>query len=212
MNEMISPFQEEDGDADDRLWIAAVRQGDRRALEELISRHQRSIYNLSLRMLLNRHDAEDATQEILIKLITKLSTFQGRSRFRTWLYRIAANHLLNMKRGRCEAKITSFDAYRARLDETPNLDLPDPASVPVDLPLLVEEAKIGCMTAMLLCLSREQRLVYLLGEIFQVGDVTGGKIMRIGRAHFRQKLSRARRDLHRFMNEQCGLLNKSNPC
>ena len=75
-------------------------------------------------------DAEDATQEILIKLLTQLSTFQGRSSFRTWLYRIACNHVLNMKRGRGEQQPLSFSDYSRGLGGTPDMDLPEPASVP----------------------------------------------------------------------------------
>jgi len=78
--------------------------------------------------------------------------------------------------------------------------------------LLVDEARIGCTSGMLLCLDREQRLVYVLGEIFGVIDAIGAELLEISRQNFRQKLSRARRDLHSFMQNQCGLVNVANPC
>ena len=84
--------------------------------------------------------------------------------------------------------------------------------MPVDVPLLVEEAKISCTTGMLLCLDRKQRLVFTLGEIFGAGDTVGGEILEMSPDNFRQSLARARRDLYRFMNDQCGLVNASNPC
>jgi RNA polymerase sigma factor (sigma-70 family) len=87
----------------DQNLVLRARAGDRRALEDLIERHQAWIYNIALRMLFHPQDAEDATQEILIKVVTRLASFEGRSSFRTWLYRIVANHLLNVKRGREEA-------------------------------------------------------------------------------------------------------------
>ena len=65
---------------------------------------------------------------------------------------------------------------------------------------------------MLLCLDREQRLIYILGEIFEVTDGVGSELLDISRDNFRQKLARARRDLHNFMNERCGLVNRANPC
>jgi hypothetical protein len=65
---------------------------------------------------------------------------------------------------------------------------------------------------MLLCLDREQRLIYILGEIFGVTDRVGAELLEISRENFRQKLARARRDLHHFMQNQCGLINKANPC
>ena len=200
------------GDADDQDLIRLVQQGSREALELLIARHQSWIYNIVLRMVYNPYDAEDATQEILIKLLTTLSTFEGRSRFRTWLYRIVVNHVLNMKRTRSEAWDWTFEKYGSGLASAPDLDLPDPRSVPADVKLLVDEARIGCSSGMLLCLDREQRIVYILGEIFGVTDLVGSELLEISRDNFRQKLSRARRDLHSFMQDRCGLVNQANPC
>jgi hypothetical protein len=110
----------------DQNLVLRARAGDRRALEDLIERHQAWIYNIALRMLFHPQDAEDATQEILIKVVTRLASFEGRSSFRTWLHRIVANHLLNVKRGREELKVTTFSAYGDGLDNTPDLDPPDP--------------------------------------------------------------------------------------
>jgi RNA polymerase sigma factor (sigma-70 family) len=207
-----SPFDEAGPDTDDRELVRLVQQGDRGALEALVERHRPWIYNVALRMVYLPQDADDATQEILIKVITKLSTFEGRSRLRTWIYRVAVNHLLSMKRTRAEEAAYTFDRYGAGLDSTPDLDLPDPATVPADVQLLVDEARIGCTTGMLLCLDREQRLVYVLGEIFGVTDVVGAELFEVSRDAFRQRLSRARRDLHQFMDRKCGLVNPANPC
>jgi RNA polymerase sigma factor (sigma-70 family) len=197
---------------DDAALVARAQDGSQDALEALVKQHQAWIYNIALRMVYLPQDAEDITQEILIKLITKLSTFEGRSAFRTWLYRIVVNHVLNMKRTRAEEAAWTFERYGSSLDGAPDEELPDQNTVPVDVALLIEEAKIGCTTGMLLCLSREQRLVYVLGEIFGVTDVVGAEFFEISRDAFRQKLARARRDLHQFMGGQCGLINEANPC
>ena len=157
-------------------------------------------------------DAEDASQEILIKVVTKLGSFAGRSSFRTWLYRIAVNHLLNLRRTRAEEMGWTFERYAQGLEAAPDGDLPDPATVPADLQLLVDEARIGCSTGMLLCLDRQQRLVYILGEIFGVTDTVGAELLEVSREAYRQRLSRARRDLHHFMDRKCGLVNPANPC
>lgn len=201
-----------DGDADDLALVRRIQSGDRDALETLIVRHQRWVYNIVLRMVYHPHDAEDVTQEVLIKLLTKLSAFEGRSRFRTWLYRIVVNHVLNMKRARGEAAEWTFQKYGHGLDGAPDAELPDPRAIPADVQLLVDEARITCSSGMLLCLSREQRLAYILGEIFGVSDAVGAELLETSRDNFRQKLSRARRDLHSFMQDKCGLVNKRNPC
>jgi RNA polymerase sigma factor (sigma-70 family) len=203
---------EDDDDREDRALIEQARAGSAGALEALVRRHQAFVFNVAVRMVYCRQDAEDATQEILIKLVTKLSSFEGRSQFRTWLYRIATNHLLNMKRGRVEAGAVTFSDYGRSLDETPDLDIPDSREMPIDSKLFLEEARIACTSAMLLCLDREQRLTYVLGEILGLTDVVAGEILELSRDAFRQRLARARRDLHSFLNDKCGLMNKDNPC
>jgi RNA polymerase sigma factor (sigma-70 family) len=199
-------------DRDDQALVARAQAGDRPALEALVGRHQAWIYNIAVRMLGHPQDAEDATQEILIKALTRLSSFEGRSRFRTWLYRIAVNHVLNMKRGRLEPEALTFDCYAHGLDTTPDLELTDGSTAAADVRLLVDEARLGCTSGMLLCLQREQRLVYILGAIFGVSDVVGAELLDTTRDNFRQRLARARRDLHNFMNDKCGLVDPANPC
>jgi len=210
---MMNPFTEvaEDDVADTEL-VERAKSGDRGALEKLVLRHQAWIYNIAIRMVFRPDDAEEVTQEVLVKVITKLSTFQGESKFRTWLYRITTNHVLNIKRRAAESQELTFARYGKAIDETPDLDLPDPSAVPVEVPLLVEEAKIGCTMGMLLCLDRKQRLVFTLGEILGVSDTVAGEVLEMSPDNFRQSLARARRELYSFMNNQCGLVNKNNPC
>ncbi|MBI3885084.1 MAG: RNA polymerase sigma factor [Opitutae bacterium] len=213
MERNTSPFEDVAlrGKRDQEL-VRQAKGGSQAALGELVALHQSWIYNLALRMVLQPADAEDATQEVLIKLVTRLSTFDGRSSLHTWLYRIAINHLLNMKRGRAESREITFAQYGRKLDEISDADLPDPRALPADAQLLIAEARIGCTSGMLLCLDREQRIVYILGSIFGVRDTVGGELLEISRENFRQKLARARRDLHSFMQEKCGLVNTANPC
>src|SRR6266702_2991618 len=147
-----NPLADDSPDHEDQKLVLRARSGDRKALEELVQRHQAWIYNIAIRMLYHPQDAEDATQEILIKALTGLTSFEGRSSFRTWLYRIAANHVLNAKRGRLEPPAISLSCYGHGLDATPDLDLPDPREVPADVRLLVDEARLTCTSGMLLCL------------------------------------------------------------
>ena len=211
--DMHNPFLESTGsDTADAALVDRATNGDRRALEELILRHQAWIYNIAVRMVFRTHDAEEVTQEVLVKVITKLGTFKGESAFRTWLYRIVTNHVLNMKQHAAESRSLPFSQLGPAINRTPELDLPDPSTVPVDVPLLVEEAKVACTTGMLLCLDRRQRLIFTLGEMLGVSDTIGGDVLEMSADNFRQSLARARRDLYQFMNDQCGLVNTANPC
>ena len=181
-------------------------------LESLLTRYTPWIHALALRMVWDREDARDVTQEILLKVITRLGSFRGESSFRTWLYRVTANHVLNMRHRRAEQAVTSFDAYGARINACPDEDLPDLGGAPIPPEILVEEAKSACLTGMLLCLSREQRLVLVLGGILGLDAATAAAVMETTPGDFRQLLSRARRDLKSFMDGQCGLVNRDNPC
>src|SRR5260370_42057867 len=128
----FNPFAEvAEADPPDADLVAEAQHGDRVALEKLVLRHQAWIYNIAVRMVFEPHDAEEVTQEVLVKVITRLSTFKRQSKFRTWLYRIAANHVLNMKRRSAEAQELTFDRYGAAIENTPDLELPDPKTVPV---------------------------------------------------------------------------------
>jgi RNA polymerase sigma factor (sigma-70 family) len=207
-----NPFTSDAGDREDGELIRSIQAGSQDALEALIRRHQGWIYNLARRMVYYGNEAEDVTQEILIKVITKISTFDGRSSVRTWLYRIVVNHILNMKRARGELAEWTFERYANELARTPDEDLPDQRSMPVDVQLLVDEARMSCTAGVLLCLDREQRLVFILGEVFGVPDTVGGELLDTTRENFRQKLSRARRDLYSFLQNKCGLVNTANPC
>jgi RNA polymerase sigma factor (sigma-70 family) len=209
-----NPLADNSPDHEDQNLVLRARSGDRTALEHLVQRHQAWIYNIAVRMLYHPQDAEDATQEILIKVLTRLSSFEGRSSFRTWLYRIVVNHVLNMKRGRVEVQHASIDfaSYGAALDNTPELELADPKGTSADTDLLVTEAMIACTSGMLLCLDREQRLTFILGAILEISDTVAAEVLEITPDNFRQRLARARRDLRNFMNDKCGLVNQANPC
>lgn len=208
-----NPFIEKnETDSTDQILVESAVAGNKKSLEQLVKRHQAWIYNIALKMVWDPVDAEDVTQETLIKIITKLSTFRGDSSFRTWAYRIAANHVINMKKRKMEFQYTSFEKYGDAIVNSPDMELPEQSTMPVDVSLLVEETKIGCMNAMLLCLDREQRLIFILGSLFNVNDETGSEILEMSKVNFRQKLSRARKQLGNFMNNKCGLMHKDNPC
>lgn len=211
---MTNPFSDSiHNHEEDKILIQKIKSGDKIALETLIKKNQGYIYNIALRMVFTPEDAEDITQEVLIKVITHLSGFEGKSNFRTWLYRIAVNHILNWKKSYGEKTHTnSFSIYSKLIDDVPDFDIPDTNSYTTDTKILIKETQFTCMMGMLLCLNREQRLVYILGSVFGLSDATASEILEISKDNFRQKLSRARKDLYNFMHNKCGLVNSNNPC
>lgn len=207
---MDNPFQINYPDEIDSELVKLATSGDKKALQNLIIRHQIFIYNLALKMTKNIEDAEDLTQEVFIKAITSLSKFEGKSKFRTWLYRITVNYFLNTKKRKSELKVIGFETYFNSIDNMPNNELTNQEQN--DLTESIEELRISCTAGMLLCLDREQRMIYILGEMFDIDHNLGSEILGITAGNFRIRLMRARQDLNNWMNGRCGLVNKANPC
>jgi RNA polymerase sigma-70 factor (ECF subfamily) len=95
--------------ASDEELLAAHLEGDRSAFGELMTRHERRIYGLCFRILGNREDAEDATQEAFIGALRRAGAFRGEAAFSTWLYRIAVNAATDQARRRGRARTTPLE-------------------------------------------------------------------------------------------------------
>ncbi len=197
-------------DKTDGILIQEVLEGNKKSLNSLIQKHQPFIYNVAWKMIGDPMQAEDLTQEALIKIISNLSSFKGESTFRTWAYRIVWNHFLNEKKTPVSIFASNFDDLGTRLDNAPSVDisLEEQETKKEE----IREVRLQCLSGMLLCLTKEQRLVYIMGDIFDADHHIGSEIMGVSKATYRKKLSRARNDLHNFMQNKCGLVNKSNPC
>jgi len=205
-----NPFaQEERAEPRDEQLVAEALAGKRTSLERLVSRHQRWIYNIAFRMVMTPQDAEDVTQEVLIKILTKLSSYDPhKATFRTWLYRVVANHVINMKSRGYEAAMTTLESYYEGI-----LKVPDqaPESSP-EMDALAEDLKVGCIMGTLLCLERTQRVAFILAIGFDVTDKMGAEILEMSPDAFRKTLSRARARLHQYMSGNCGVFNPDAPC
>ena len=182
--------------------------GDRDALENLIRALQGDIYGLALRMLCNREDAEDATQETLVRIVTRLSQFDFRSKLKTWAYRVAVNYILDVKKSAVERMNLSFERFAEDLTE----GLGPEAPVETERSLLIEEVKIGCTLGMLQCLDRPHRLAYVLGEILELPGSEAAEALDISPDLFRKRLQHARSAILTFTRTYCGLASDAAPC
>ena len=129
--------------------VAEAKSGREAALEELVRLVQGRVYGLALRMLWHPEDARDAAQEILLRVITRIGSFRGEAAFTTWVYRIAANYLLDARPGPLERMKISFDAFAADLDEGLAATPLEQARGGVEAGVLLEEVKLGCTLGML---------------------------------------------------------------
>ena len=167
---------------------------------------------MALRLVSHPDDAADLTQEALVKVITRIGQFEGRSAFRTWLYRIVFNSFVDSKRGRFEKLNFTFTGMSAELDSLVDGPLVTPDLPEAERQLLIDEANHGCLFGMLLCLDRAQRFAFILGDILECSSTESADILELSPAAFRKRLERARADLSAFMREKCGLMNPDNPC
>lgn len=190
--------------------VNQARAGNLPALEQLVTALQPQTYNLALKFLWHPQDAEDACQEILIRIVTHLNSFRHDSNIRTWAYRVAVNHLLTTKKKRFETAPMGFDAFADDLNA--GLDTDDSYRQEPDHALLLQEVKIGCTTALLLNLDRDHRMAYILGEILELDHQEAADAMDTSSATYRKRLSRARRRINDFMQLHCGLINTTSPC
>lgn len=187
--------------------VDQARSGNKAALQGVIERVQDRIYGLALRMLWHPEDARDATQEILIRVVTHLGDFRRESAFTTWIYRVAANYLITVKRSRVEEQSYTFESFGRELD-----DCLSNAEADSEDAMLLQEIRVGCTLGMLVCLERPERLAYILGEILDLDGRDAAAVLEIAPAAFRQRLARARSAILEFMMAKCGLVNRDNPC
>ncbi len=178
--------------------------GDRNALEELINEIQEMIYNLSLRMLGSPHDAEDASQEIFIKVIRGLPQFRRESAFSTWAYRIAVNCLYDYRKSMFAERPLSFEFYAEDIKQG-FIEVKSEQLREVDENLLADELKQSCTNVMLQCLDAESRCIYVLGTMFHMDSRIAGEILGMNAETYRQRLVRTRKRMGEFLQEYCGL-------
>lgn len=204
MSEMATVGVDDDADA----LVRRAQAGDAAALEQLVLCVRDRVYRLALRMTARPPDAEDATQEILLRVITRLSTFRGEAAFSTWVHRIAVNHLLDRSKNCVERMEMTFDGFATDL-----LDgLSASPSADPDAAILEREVQLACTHAMLMCLDRDHRVAYILGEIFEIDSEDGGYICDVPPATYRKRLSRARQRVRSFLASNCGLVSVAAAC
>lgn len=185
------------------ILIDKATAGDKEALETVIVSVQDLVFNLSLRMLGTFPDAEDAAQDILLKIVTHLSSFKGESSFSTWVFSIATNHLKNYQKHMFARFPLSFEFYGDDIRNGKIDDIPD-LTQNVEKSILAEELKLSCTNVMLQCLDAESRCIFILGTMFKVDSRIAGDILGITPEAYRKRLSRIRGKMADFLKEYCG--------
>lgn len=179
-------------DFSDQTLLEKVRAGDYQAFEALVNRYEGKVYRLSMRMLRNQEDAEDALQETFLQVYRGLKGFEGRSTFSTWLFRLATNVcLMKIRHRETEpAKLLPLEEYIPRHEEGGLPQIQDWPDKPEEV-LLNKESREKMLEA-LEKLPAEHRAVFVLRDIEGFSNSEAGEALGISVAAVKSRLHRAR--------------------
>ena len=174
------------------LLIERSKQGDRQAFEQIVNRYYNSIYQLLYHFLRNAEDAEDLTQEVFLESYRCLKNFLGKSKFYTWLYRIATNLGINhIKR---KKKFLSLDEMS-----------PSGASfMPFPSGAMEKEEFYNDFSSALEKLSEDKKLIFLLREVQGLSYQEISEVANIKIGTVMSRLSRAREEMREALEDHYG--------
>jgi RNA polymerase sigma-70 factor, ECF subfamily len=159
--------------------LAAHLGGDRGAFGALVARHERRVYGLCLRLLGNREDAEDATQEAFISALRRASSFRQAAAFSTWMYRIAVNAATDQARRRGRSRTAPLDPEEATL--------PSPGSDPGD-----QVATAVSVQAALACVAEEFRVAVVLCDLLRLPYAEVAELLQVPVGTVKSRVFRGR--------------------
>ena len=171
--------------------IEKVLGGDANAFEELVLKYEKTVYNLALRMVGDRDDASDMTQEAFIKAYGSLSSFRGDSKFSVWIYRITTNVCLDFLRLR-HLRLTVSDD-----DEDAQLDIPDPKADPEQQ--LIKKISMQSVEEGLKTLPDKQRQILVMRELGGMSYAEIGAALSLEEGTVKSRIFRARKRLCTFL-------------
>ena len=185
---------------DENKLVNKAVKGDNSAFEALMEKHMGIIYNIALRMAANQDDAEDMTQEIMIKIFRSLGSFKGNSKFSTWIYRVAVNTCLDELKKKKNKKHLSLDAEISGDDGENQIEIKDDSPSPEKI---AEQNELRDMVAAAVkLLSDEHRAVIVLRDIrgMSYSEIAG--ILGCSDGTVKSRISRARAQLKMILEKE----------
>ena len=184
--------------------VQRFQGGDEEAFHELFVRFQRSVFNLAVRVLGNREDAEDACQEVFISIRRALPKFRGESRLSTWVYRVAVNHALNRLktlRRRGENEVLRDDGVEESADPGPHM----PGSGERSPEHLAENRQLlRIVERKMEKLDPELRVILVLRDIQGMAYEEMSRVLDVPEGTIKSRLHRARNELKKQLAPYLG--------
>ncbi len=176
--------------------IEAAKNGDRKAMAQLVKSYEKTIYNFAFKICRNPERAENIMQETFLSMVKSLNQFDGKSKLSTWLYRIVANHCL-MEVRKNKHQFVSIDDdedeyYDNNFAGDWNLE-PQNVTENEELKQILDEA--------ITKLAPEYRVVFLLRDVEGLSTEETGKITELSVPAVKSRLHRARAFLRKEINE-----------
>ncbi len=185
---------------DETSWLEKARDGDEYAFTHLVEAYQRAVFNLCFRMLGNREDAEDASQETFLRAFRSLKRYDMNRPFSTWLLSIAAHHCIDLIRRR-KMRIVS-------VEDLPWPDLPDPSQAVEDsLVTAQERSRIQQLLAVLGATDRSIVILYYWYE-FSYQEIS--ETLHLTPSAIKSRLHRARQTMAQTWKELNGQPHDAN--
>jgi RNA polymerase sigma-70 factor (ECF subfamily) len=193
-------------DSSDETLAARAAAGDDHAFEEIVARYEARVFRLACR-LTSETDAPDVLQDTFLQAYRNLPSFRGESQFGTWLYRIATNAALMLRRGRARRPVESLDAFLPQFDERgihaelpAQLQVASRADELIDRQVLAEKARAGI--ARLPDLYRD---AFVLRDLEEMSTTAVAQVLGVEPATVRQGVHRARLMLRGYLSELVGV-------
>ncbi len=190
---------------DDLPLVHRAKKGDFEAFESLVTRHERRIYGLALRIVRQVQDAEEVVQQTFLSVIEKLGGFREEARFLTWLMRIATNHALALLRKRSLRRMVSLDEDRSedRFDDLPHPEfIAQWRETPEQIATRHETREL--LNRALDELDEKYRLVFLLRDVEGLSTSETAETLGLSLSNVKVRLLRARLMLRERLTRQFG--------
>jgi RNA polymerase sigma-70 factor, ECF subfamily len=178
--------------------VKKAKQGDQVSMGILVNRYSKRVYNLALRIVRNKEEAEDVLQDTFLTVVAKLDTFDGRSSFFTWLYRIATNSALMLLRKkkirRANFMDNDFDPEHSEIHNT--IDWSQDPAVDVTNKEIHEKISEALET-----IKEKYKTVFVLRDIEELSTRETSEILNISEENVKVRLLRARQYLREYLSK-----------
>src|SRR5512133_3365895 len=186
--------------------MAASKSGAHDALMALITPHLPRINALLLRMTGDLHAAEDLAQETMLQAFRSVGQFRGQAAFSTWLYRIAVNLSLRHMEQQKQLTFEQWPQVPEGMDPRQSTELSPEERI------LIGQVREGCLTGLVRCLARDQRLAFVLTVLVGLSVEDAASVLECSEEVVKARVSRARRRLADFVDRRCEWIDSGNQC